>query len=124
MSVPDILTSIEKFYFVRIGSFSQILSHITDSWSLSNFLMKAVKSDCFVIKDCFLSSSLVYTLVGFNNYNRHEYSKSYSDNDLICVNYVRDIRLGNLVLALLIQLALLYILSAVTRSRFKLCIIV
>ena len=77
-----------------------ILHQVANVQSLLNkivgrFLLKAVESDSHLIKHSFLSSSsVVFTSIGFNNFN---YIKLYYDDDLVCANYVRDIRLRNLV---------------------------
>ena len=64
----------------------------------SSFLSKAVESDSPLIKHCFLSSSsLVFTSIGFNNYNKNKYVKLYHNDDLMCADYVRDICLRNIV---------------------------
>ena len=56
---------------------------------------KAIASDCGLIRHCFLSSSAsVYTFTGFNSRYKYDFIKKYSNDDITCANFVRDIRLN------------------------------
>ena len=56
---------------------------------------KAIASDCGLIRHCFLSSSAsVYTFTGFNSRYKCDIIKKYSNDDITCANFIRDIRLN------------------------------
>ena len=57
-------------------------------------LGKAIASYCGLIRHCFLSSSAsVYTFTGFNSRYKYDFKK-YSNDDITCANFIRDIRLN------------------------------
>ena len=63
----------------------------------SSFLSRALFLDSPLCNHVFLSSSLLsFTPVGYNKFYMQNFVKSYSNDDIICANFVRDVRLGNL----------------------------
>ena len=76
-----------------VQSVYNTLVHLT-----SSAFSKAIASDCGLIRHCFLSSSAsVYTFTGFNSRYKYDFIKKYSNDDITCANFVRDIRLNLLL---------------------------
>ena len=80
----------------QIAGVSSIYNRISKSFS--SFLSKAISLDCPLISKCFNSTSmLVCTACGYNNFYKSKYIKHYSEDELVCADFVRDIRLGRIV---------------------------
>ena len=77
----------------QIAGVSSIYNRISKTFS--SFLSKAISLDCPLISKCFNSTSmLVCTACGYKSI----YIKHYSEDELVCADFVRDIRLGRIII--------------------------
>ena len=61
----------------------------------SKLLSAALKSQSSVVRDVFAqSSTLTYTSQGYNLIYGSRHKKIYSDQDVLCANFIRDVRLA------------------------------
>ena len=61
----------------------------------SKLLSAALKSHSSLLQDIFVhSSTLTYTSIGYNSVFGSRHKKIYTDQDSLCANFIRDVRLA------------------------------
>ena len=79
---------IPGFYIVSpVFSVYNTIVHLS-----SSAFSKAIASDCGLIRHCFLSTLLLVLTLFISMINH--FIKKYSNDDITCANFVRDIRLN------------------------------
>ncbi len=84
-----------SFYKKKIGLGPRLVNHINHIFS--NFISRALASKSTLTRSVFSwASSHAFTAVGANNLIKRNFIKVYSSDDMVCADFVWDVRLGHI----------------------------